>query len=162
MVPRGYGRICNVSSVCGMNPTPNEAVYGATKAYLNSLGQSISYELVGTGVTMTTVCPGATITNFTKAANCEDALVFSLTFVPQLCSTSKYMAETSVKAALRGEVMVVAPTLYHVLCTMSESVLPIWFTLWMNCVVFKPAPSLRDISDGLKNAFWRTPKAKAL
>jgi len=42
------------------------AVYCASKAYVLNLGEAIAYELKGSGVTVTTLCPGATDTEFAR------------------------------------------------------------------------------------------------
>src|SRR5204862_5190496 len=72
MIARGHGRIMLVSSVAGFQPGPRMAVYFATKAYVLSLGEALAYELRRTGVTVTTLCPGATATNFFKAAGANE------------------------------------------------------------------------------------------
>lgn len=72
MVTRGRGRILITSSIAGTMPTPYEAVYGATKAFDRSLAQSIREELKDTGVTVTTLMPGATETNFFHRAGADD------------------------------------------------------------------------------------------
>lgn len=72
MVARGSGRILITSSIAGTMPTPYEAVYGATKAFDRSLAQSIREELKDTGVTVTTLMPGATETNFFHRAGADD------------------------------------------------------------------------------------------
>jgi short-subunit dehydrogenase len=72
MVARGKGRILITSSIAGTMPTPYEAVYGATKAFDRSLAQSIREELKDTGVTVTTLMPGATETNFFHRAGADD------------------------------------------------------------------------------------------
>lgn len=72
MVARGKGRILITSSIAGTMPTPYEAVYGATKAFDRSLSQSIREELKDTGVTVTTLMPGATETNFFHRAGADD------------------------------------------------------------------------------------------
>ena len=56
---RGRGRILNVGSVGSFVPSPRNAVYSATKAYLLSLSEAIAEELQGSGVTVTALCPGA-------------------------------------------------------------------------------------------------------
>jgi short-subunit dehydrogenase len=76
MVSRGHGRVMLVASTAGFQPGPNMAVYCATKAYVLSLGEAIAYELRGTGVTVTTLCPGATATNFSKVAGTEGTALF--------------------------------------------------------------------------------------
>ena len=68
MIDRGYGRLLLVSSVAGFQPGPHMAAYFASKAYVLSLGEALAYELRGTGVTVTTLCPGATATEFFEVA----------------------------------------------------------------------------------------------
>ncbi len=68
MVPRGRGAVMNVSSVAGLQATPGNATYGATKAFVASFGEAVAGELAGTGVTLTTVLPGYTRTEFQERA----------------------------------------------------------------------------------------------
>lgn len=77
MVARGRGRVMFVASTAGFQPGPSMAVYSASKAYVLSLGEAISYELRGTGVTLTTLCPGATQTEFTEVANTGTSVLFA-------------------------------------------------------------------------------------
>ncbi|WP_417271170.1 SDR family NAD(P)-dependent oxidoreductase [Celeribacter sp.] len=78
MYGRGAGRILNVSSVAAFIPGPNMAVYHATKAYLQTLSDSVRSELAGTGVTVTTLCPGATRTGFFEDADVSETWVMRL------------------------------------------------------------------------------------
>lgn len=71
MAQRGGGRILNVGSTAGFAPGPNQAVYFATKAFVNSFSQAIDQELRGRGVTSTVLAPGYVETEFAKAANLE-------------------------------------------------------------------------------------------
>lgn len=75
MVARRHGRIMLVASVAGFQPGPQMAAYFASKAYVLSLGEALACELRGTGVTVTTLCPGATATNFFTAAGAEKSLM---------------------------------------------------------------------------------------
>ncbi len=68
MVARGRGAVMNVSSVAGLQATPGNATYGATKAFVASFGEAVAGELAGTGVTLTTVLPGYTHTEFAERA----------------------------------------------------------------------------------------------
>jgi short-subunit dehydrogenase len=64
MAERGTGRLVFVSSIAGATGVRNEAVYAATKAGLNYLAESLSYELAGTGVGISLVLPGVVDTPF--------------------------------------------------------------------------------------------------
>jgi short-subunit dehydrogenase len=72
MVARGRGRILFTASIAGAMPTPYEAVYGATKAFVRSLSQSLREELKDTGVSVTALMPGATETEFFHRAGADD------------------------------------------------------------------------------------------
>ena len=62
MQQRGSGRILLVASMAARIPAPGIQVYSATKAYLRSFGESLSFELKPYGVTVTTLCPAAVAT----------------------------------------------------------------------------------------------------
>ncbi|WP_138004902.1 SDR family NAD(P)-dependent oxidoreductase [Halalkalirubrum salinum] len=64
MVDRGHGHILHTASLAGVVPVPTAAIYGATKAYVRSFSLALATELRGTGVTVTTLCPGETNTAF--------------------------------------------------------------------------------------------------
>jgi short-subunit dehydrogenase len=53
------------------------AVYFATKAYVLSFSEAIAEELLWTGVTVTTLCPGPTESEFARTANLIDSKSFS-------------------------------------------------------------------------------------
>lgn len=71
MTVRGRGAVMNISSVAGLQATPGNATYGASKAFVASFGEAVSGELAGTGVTLTTVLPGFTRTEFAARAGIE-------------------------------------------------------------------------------------------
>eukprot|EP00550_Attheya_septentrionalis_P008648 CAMPEP_0198294586 /NCGR_PEP_ID=MMETSP1449-20131203/23168_1 /TAXON_ID=420275 /ORGANISM="Attheya septentrionalis, Strain CCMP2084" /LENGTH=252 /DNA_ID=CAMNT_0043994577 /DNA_START=45 /DNA_END=800 /DNA_ORIENTATION=- len=58
MVKRGKGRILTISSDAGMRQFQTLAVYCASKTFVETLSEITRRELVGTGVTITTICPG--------------------------------------------------------------------------------------------------------
>jgi short-subunit dehydrogenase len=68
MLQRRRGRILNVASVAGFQPTPSFAIYGASKAFALSLSEALSEELRGTGVSVTALCPGFTDTEMVRGA----------------------------------------------------------------------------------------------
>ena len=58
MVEAGRGRIVTISSDAGVRDFPNLAVYCASKRFVETLTEITRRELVGTGVTLTTIQPG--------------------------------------------------------------------------------------------------------
>lgn len=74
MVARGRGRVLLVGGTVGFTPGPGAAVYHASKAYVVSLGEALDHELRGTGVCVTTLCPGRTWTGFQAAAGGPDSV----------------------------------------------------------------------------------------
>lgn len=71
MRDRGHGAICNVSSVAGLQATPGNATYGATKAFVVSFSEALHEEARGSGVNVTAVLPGFTRTEFQERAGIE-------------------------------------------------------------------------------------------
>ena len=68
MIERKRGGILNVGSVAGFLPGPNMAVYYASKAFVLSFSEALHEELLGTGVSVTNLCPGPTESNFSQVA----------------------------------------------------------------------------------------------
>ena len=68
MIERRRGGLLNVASTAAFQPGPGMAVYYATKAFVLSFTEALAEELVGTGLTVTALCPGPTKTNFGAAA----------------------------------------------------------------------------------------------
>jgi uncharacterized protein len=64
----GDSAILNVSSVAGLLPVPNSAVYAATKAYVNSFSEAIRAELRSSNISVTALCPGPVETEFLSIA----------------------------------------------------------------------------------------------
>lgn len=77
MVKVGRGKILNLASTGAFQPCPLNAIYCASKAFVLSFSEAIGEELKGTGVSVTTLCPGATRTNFAKRAHIEGIKLFS-------------------------------------------------------------------------------------
>ncbi|MGE5405570.1 MAG: SDR family NAD(P)-dependent oxidoreductase, partial [Candidatus Saccharibacteria bacterium] len=97
------GMIMNVGSTGSFSPCPNSAVYAATKAYVLSFSEALAEELKGTGVTVTTLCPGPTETGFASRAGMEHVGLFKFGVMD-----SRTVAEVGYKAMLKGKGAVVA------------------------------------------------------
>jgi uncharacterized protein len=71
MVERGAGAVMNIASIAGFQPVPAMAVYSATKAFVQTFSEAVHEELHGTGVSVTTLCPGPVPTEWAEIANAE-------------------------------------------------------------------------------------------
>lgn len=77
MVRRGDGRILFTSSIASTMPGTFQAVYNASKSFVQSFALALRRELKGTGVTVTSLMPGPTETEFFERAHMEDTRVGS-------------------------------------------------------------------------------------
>ena len=73
MISRRSGAILNVASVAAFQPFPTNATYSATKAFVHSFSEAVAAELSGTGVSVTSLCPGPVSTEFGEAAGVGEA-----------------------------------------------------------------------------------------
>jgi uncharacterized protein len=103
MIARKYGKIMNIASTAAFQPGPTMAVYYATKAYVLYLGEAMSNELEGTGVTVTTLCPGATETGFQSAADLGESKLVKGKTLP----TAKAVADFGYKHMMKGSMTVI-------------------------------------------------------
>lgn len=118
MVKNKQGRILNIGSTGSHIACPSDAVYAATKAYVLSVSKAINSELKGSGVSVTTLCPGSTNTKFAYKAGMENTLLFRL-FV----MSSESVANIGYKAVMKRKKAVVAG-LFNKLLVLSSKILP--------------------------------------
>lgn len=97
MVARGRGTVLNVASTAAFQPIPGQAGYAASKAFVLSYSQAMGQELKGTGVSVTTLCPGPVETGFAEAAGLGDEAAEGA--MPKIMWVS---AEDVAKAAVAG------------------------------------------------------------
>jgi short-subunit dehydrogenase len=64
MASRKSGKIMNVASLLSFIPFPYYSVYSATKTFVLAFSETIAAELEGSGVVVTTLCPGTVETPF--------------------------------------------------------------------------------------------------
>jgi short-subunit dehydrogenase len=72
MVERDEGRILFTSSIASTMPGPFQAVYNASKSFVQSFALALRNELKDTGITVTSLMPGPTETEFFERAGMED------------------------------------------------------------------------------------------
>ncbi|MET3195710.1 SDR family oxidoreductase [Bacillus sp. OAE603] len=104
MKKKNFGKILNVASTAAFQPGPLMAVYYATKAFVLSFSEALVEELSETNITVTTLCPGATKTNFGSVANVEDTKMFSQAM------NSSNVAKTGYLSFMKGERVVITGT----------------------------------------------------
>jgi short-subunit dehydrogenase len=92
------GRILITGSIAGFTPGSFQAVYNASKAYLNSLSFALREELNETNATVTCLMPGATETEFFRRAYMLDTKVGT-----EEKDDPAMVAQTGYKAMLNGE-----------------------------------------------------------
>jgi len=100
---KGRGQILNVGSVAGFQPGPFMAVYYATKAFVNSFSEAISNELEGSGVTVTCLCPGPTMSEFAQVAGVQKLKQFTV----GSAASTRPVAEAGVRAMRRGQRLII-------------------------------------------------------
>ena len=75
MVGAGAGRVLITSSIAAVAPGPYHATYAASKAFVHSFAEGIREELKDTGVTVTSLMPGPTETEFFSRADMQDTRI---------------------------------------------------------------------------------------
>jgi short-subunit dehydrogenase len=75
MRARGQGRILITGSIAGFMPGTFQAVYNASKAFLDSFSFALRAELAESGITVTCLMPGATETEFFDRADMLDTKI---------------------------------------------------------------------------------------
>ena len=101
-IKRGTGKVLNVSSTAATMPEPLQAVYYATKAYVTSWSNAIWRELQGTGITVTTLMPGAMRTGFANAGGLSQTKLFENAIEPMGVALDGY------NGMLKGELNVIS------------------------------------------------------
>jgi hypothetical protein len=118
MAAQGGGRILNVGSTAGFMPGPKQAVYFATKAFVNSFSQAIDEEMRGKGVTSTVLAPGYVETEFAQTADLEG------TALVKKGATAESVAKHGYDAMMKGELVTINETQLSVLLNWVTPFLP--------------------------------------
>ncbi|MBV1706743.1 MAG: SDR family oxidoreductase [Hyphomicrobiales bacterium] len=98
MLRADKGRILNVASTAAFCPGPGLAIYYATKAYVLSFSEALAHELKGE-VSVTTLCPGPTTTEFQSRAGFEKSPMMNN--MPKM--SAKAVAQIGYDAMMAGK-----------------------------------------------------------
>jgi short-subunit dehydrogenase len=102
MLARRGGAILNVGSTAGFQPGPLMAIYYATKAFVLSLSEALANELEGSGVRVSVLCPGPTVTGFQRRAGIAGSMLFKRGVM-----SAAEVAQAGYRGFGRGEVTVI-------------------------------------------------------
>jgi short-subunit dehydrogenase len=107
MVERQWGRIVNVASIAGLfSATPQDAVYGATKAMVQRFSESIDAEFRECGVRCTVSIPGFTETEIFQTSGFADHVARNPLYRAALMSPAT-VARQAYAAVMSGHPMVI-------------------------------------------------------
>lgn len=120
MLERRQGAILNVASIAGFQPLPNQATYGATKAFVVSFSEALHTDLAGTGVSCTVLCPGPVRTEFADVAEMAQ---FAQTGPDFVWLAADAVARTGIAGMVKGK-RIVYPSLSHQAVAMSGRLSP--------------------------------------
>ena len=123
------------SSIAATIPGTFNAVYNASKAFIQSFAQAVRNELKDTGETITALMPGATETNFFHRAGMEDTKV-GLSEKDDPADVAK----TGFEALMSGEDHVVADSFKNKVQASVAHVLPDTVTAEMHRKQAEPVP----------------------
>lgn len=102
MIERRSGKVLNVSSTASLMPRPRQAVYFATKAFVTSFSNAIAQELSKTGVTVTTLLPEPTESEFSDKSGMSKTAVF------KSIADTRSVANAGYQAMLAGKLNIIA------------------------------------------------------
>jgi len=119
MVSRGSGKVLFTSSIASQMPGAFQAVYNASKSFVQSFAEALRNELKDTGVSVTALMPGPTDTEFFERAHLEDT---------KLGQGKKddpaQVAEQGFNALMKGDDHVVAGSVKNKIQAMASKVTP--------------------------------------
>jgi short-subunit dehydrogenase len=119
MAGRRQGRVLYTSSIASMMPGSYQAVYNASKSFIQSFAEAVRDELKDSGVTITSLMPGPTATNFFSRALMENTLIGKM---PK--DDPAQVAKQAVDALMRGDEKVIAESVTTKLMGTMNRVLP--------------------------------------
>lgn len=119
MVGRGAGRVLVTSSIASTMPGTFQAVYNASKSFLQSFTEALQNELEDSGVTITSLMPGPTETDFFHRADMDDTRVGASSK-----DDPAQVAEQGFRAMLNGDAKVIAGSVSTKASGVANAVLP--------------------------------------
>ncbi len=122
MIEKGGGRILNVGSFAGDQPTPYFASYAASKRYVHDFSLALRRELQNSGVDVTCLVPGFVNTGFDDRAGIENRRYRALSMRGSLPACK--VAEIGLRAMFGGRARVTAGIMNKFLVFISALIPP--------------------------------------
>ena len=119
MVEGGFGRILNVASLAGQMPaTGGDTLYGPIKSFLIKASQGLHLELRGTGVHVTALCPGYTLSEFHDANGTREQV--SSAYPAWMWQTADHVARVGYAACEANRPRVTPGAMNNVLASLAK------------------------------------------
>ncbi|MEV6320115.1 SDR family NAD(P)-dependent oxidoreductase [Nocardia sp. NPDC051787] len=134
MAERNEGKLLFTSSVAATTPGPGQAVYHASKSFVQSFAKALREELRDTGITVTALLPGPTATDFFRRAG---MLSTRLGRLPK--DDPAEVARQGVESLLNGRQQVFAASLVTKAADLAGRVLPDAVKARANRIMSAPA-----------------------
>ncbi|MBE7452615.1 MAG: SDR family NAD(P)-dependent oxidoreductase [Kofleriaceae bacterium] len=115
--------LLNVASMAAWQPVPNFSTYAASKVFVRNWSEALTLEQRGTGIRVTCLCPGGTVTEFHATAGAGNyGRLANASMLP-----AATVAEAGVRALLRGKKTVVTGLLNKLSCFLT-GLAPRWLS----------------------------------
>jgi short-subunit dehydrogenase len=119
MVSRGHGKVLFTSSIAATMPGSHQTVYNASKSFVQSFAQALQDELRETSVTVTSLMPGPTDTDFFRRGRMLDTVIGRM---PK--DDPAEVAQQGYDALMSGERKVVAASVMSKATDLANRLLP--------------------------------------
>jgi short-subunit dehydrogenase len=134
MAGSGTGKVLFTSSIASTMPGSLQTVYNASKSFIQSFAEALHDELRDTGVTVTSLMPGPTETNFFRRANMLDTVVGRM---PK--DDPAAVAKQGYNALMKGDRKVVAESALSKAMGLANRVLPDSVKAIASRIISRPA-----------------------
>jgi short-subunit dehydrogenase len=134
MAGSGTGKVLFTSSIASTMPGSLQTVYNASKSFIQSFAEALHDELRDTGVTVTSLMPGPTETNFFRRANMLDTVVGRM---PK--DDPAAVAKQGYNALMKGDRKVVAESALSKAMGLANRVLPDSVKAITSRIISRPA-----------------------
>ncbi len=129
MIERRSGRIITISSILALNQGgAGHTLYGPSKAFVHKIMLTLAAELAGSSVTVTSVLPGSTNSEFSAA----NGTAGSMAKMPAwLVSSTQQVVDAALSASVRGKLIVI-PGWHNKAMALTFKVMPDSLIRWMS------------------------------